>query len=450
MANRIFISFLGTGNYIRTKYELYGKKSKTVRFIQEALVSLLCKDWDKEDRIRIFCTEGESGSKTRNWEDNGQPFTNENSDIEAVGLKSRFDMLKIDPEIRLAPEIRCVLIPEGYDRDEIWEIFNRVYEEIRNGDHIYLDVTHALRSIPIFSTVLLDYTRSMKDTVVEGIFYGAFEKIGTATGVKKIPVEERCAPIIDLSEIVSLQDTINVANNFRDFGKFGALKNIPATPRDASAQERRTNEAIRSLKRSLDDLDDNISICRMDSIRQGKFAETAGNCLKTVFGCDSISKAEKELLEKICRQIQQDFSSDSPDKNVESAIKWAMNHNMVQQAYTLAQEHLISLVCSKLEQRNPYGDEKDFRKFIGAVLGIDNSVTKDKFSRPLNEYPELAVGLLENPVIKEIRKSFKAIADNRNTINHAKKTDKTLLKFVKDLTEKYDAARNTIENWAQC
>lgn len=45
MVRKVFISFLGTNNYVETHYELNGKVSKPVRFIQEALISSICKKW---------------------------------------------------------------------------------------------------------------------------------------------------------------------------------------------------------------------------------------------------------------------------------------------------------------------------------------------------------------------------------------------------------------------
>lgn len=65
MARKVFISFLGSNNYLETYYSFEGKKSEhPVRFIQEDLVKRLCNEWTKDDRILIFCTDD---SKTKNW-----------------------------------------------------------------------------------------------------------------------------------------------------------------------------------------------------------------------------------------------------------------------------------------------------------------------------------------------------------------------------------------------
>ena len=55
MARKVFISFLGSNNYLETYYSLEDEKSKRpVRFIQEDLVKRLCNEWTKDDRILIF------------------------------------------------------------------------------------------------------------------------------------------------------------------------------------------------------------------------------------------------------------------------------------------------------------------------------------------------------------------------------------------------------------
>ena len=433
MANRIFISFLGTNNYIQTRYSLGETISEPVRFIQEALIEILCKDWDEYDRICIFCTDGETGSKTRNWDDNGHERVIENKAIESQGLARRLESKRHHTDNPLTPEIECRIIPEGFDENEIWQIFQNIYDAIKENDHIYMDVTHAFRSIPIFSTVLLDYSRRMKNTSVDGIFYGAFEKLGPVYKVKEIPVENRCAPIIELSGIINLQDTITAANNFKDFGKFGAISTMSSRKREKSSG------AVTCLKKTLDNLDDYIAVCRMADIKEAKFTVTIAGQRKSVMESSIISPAEKMLLEEICNKILSDFDRETPDKNIESAIFWAIEHNMIQQAYTLAQEHIISLVSNKYININPYNtgdrkkDIKDFRIFISSILGIPDGTSFEEYKDPLASHPDIARTMIENDTfIRNLRKPYKLLVDNRNNINHAKGT-KTKGQFEGDL-----------------
>ena len=67
MANKL-ITFLGTNDYLHTKYSFKDKESEPVRYVQEAIAQGLCKDWGKKDSIIVFATTGENGSIKRNWE----------------------------------------------------------------------------------------------------------------------------------------------------------------------------------------------------------------------------------------------------------------------------------------------------------------------------------------------------------------------------------------------
>ena len=82
MSRKVFISFLGTNNYIRTHYIINGKISKPVRFIQEALIDEFCNDWDENDRIFILHTQE---SLNRNWIDKGQKYDEKTSEEDTYG-----------------------------------------------------------------------------------------------------------------------------------------------------------------------------------------------------------------------------------------------------------------------------------------------------------------------------------------------------------------------------
>ena len=57
MARKIFISILGTSAYLETRY-FFGDKpigeEKPMRFVQEASISFLCKNWKQEDKVIAF------------------------------------------------------------------------------------------------------------------------------------------------------------------------------------------------------------------------------------------------------------------------------------------------------------------------------------------------------------------------------------------------------------
>lgn len=416
MRHKVFISFLGTNNYVLTHYEMKGEYSLAVRFIQQALVSFLCKDWTERDRILIFYTGGPEGSYVKNWLDNGQSHTNEDYVSENIGLQSTLQ------KMHLPMQIEAHEIVEGFSEKEIWNIFDCVYDKLRPGEEIYFDVTHAFRSIPLFSTVLFNYAGFMKGTRLKAIYYGAFEKLGPAWKVMKdIPVDKRVAPILDLTSLVDLQNTNIAASNIIEFGRVGIMANLMTEETSpVTRMQRKASDAIRCLKGELVKLDSYILTCRMSDIKKGGYVknifEQFGNALKS----EHLLSSEKLLLLKIKENLQE-FKPRSTNDNIEAAIHWAFRYGMIQQAYTLGQEYIISLTCDLLENVNPWGkDSKKFRKYVSALLGVNDGVCKSEYKGDLRTNPELTEELLGLKWIKALRKEYRKLGQNRNNINHAK------------------------------
>jgi len=183
--SRLYLSFLGTNNYVPCIYWLGTKDFKNVRFVQEATIELECRNWGPDDRIRIFTTEE---AHKKNWLDGGH-FSDHGAPLD--GLKSCIGKLN------LKASVQNVSIPDGKDETEFWSIFDKVFEEIHTGDEIVLDITHALRSIPLLANAVLNYSKVLKGISIRRIYYGAFEVLGPVEKVKQLPLEERRARILD-------------------------------------------------------------------------------------------------------------------------------------------------------------------------------------------------------------------------------------------------------------
>jgi hypothetical protein len=136
---------------------------------------------------------------------------------------------------------------------------------------------------------------------------------------------------------------------------------------------------------------------------------------------------ERLILERLKDDISK-FIPEESDQNIKSAIDWAFKYKMLAQAYTLGQEFIISLVCKKLEHENPFTKDKEgernFRMYVSAILSInDKDVVEQKFEGKLDECLKLTEQLLfHTEWIIQLRKEYKLLSDNRNTINHAKGT----------------------------
>lgn len=108
----------------------------------------------------------------------------------------------------------CYIIDYGLNETELWSNFNvfmRIGEKIEENDEVFLDITHAFRSIPLFNYLMLDLIGILKfkhDFKLGGLFYGMLEAIS----------ESGYAPIVDLSPLYNITLWSRGAYNFINFG----------------------------------------------------------------------------------------------------------------------------------------------------------------------------------------------------------------------------------------
>ncbi len=348
MARKVFISFLGTSNYINCYYRYDdGTKSNPVRFVQEALIEHLCRDWTEKDAILIFCTSkektGVDGSHELNWFDNGQPKAT--TEIERIGLKHRLEDLK--KTLPLKADIKEIGIKAGFSEEEIWDIFNTVYDELQLSDQIYFDATHAFRSIPMFSVVLFNYAKFMKSSNLEAIYYGAFEKLGSPQNVSKMPLQDRVAPIINLSDIALLQEYNQIASELKYFGKVKTLSDAISQTSDNSAII-----PIERLSEAINKLDDYITTIDLNNLKNGCFVQDFKDNLKFLKKKKVLPKPIENILDELS-ELMSDFQPNVSFKNIEAAIKWTIKYEMLMQTYPLAEEYIIMRIADSLKKLKP-------------------------------------------------------------------------------------------------
>ena len=414
MARKVFISFLGTNNYVECCYQYNDVISKPVRFVQEALIAHLCKDWTEKDRILIFCTSkattGEDGAKEINWFDNGQQRIN--CDTERIGLQHRLEELGVSMNLKAI--IEEIDIDAGFSEDEIWRIFNTVYHQLQPGDQIYFDVTHAFRSIPLFSIVLFNYARFMIGTHLESIVYGAFEKLGSAAKVRELLPEERIAPVINLINVARLQEYNQIASGLKSFGKIRQIRSVINT--DVSSE---SDKAIADLGSSIAELDEYINTINLQKIKSGSYITKFRNNYKYVKRKYKIVEPISKILDDLNNETA-DFVSGSSFQNIEAAINWTLKHDMLMQAFPLAEEYIILHVADMLIDLKPSSlSSKKYRIFISSILGMpeDDFISKN-WKADLAEYPEAADDISEDFLIRELRPGYDRIREARNSLAH--------------------------------
>lgn len=414
MPRKVFISFLGTNNYVQCRYDINGVKSAPVRFVQEALIEHICKDWTEDDRIFIFCTSkektGENGSKEINWLDNGQTRIIEDS--EKIGLQHRLQDLQA--RVGFKAQIEEHDIEAGFSEEEIWDIFDTVYDKLLPDDQIYFDVTHAFRSIPLFSIVLFNYSKFMIDTKLMSIMYGAFEKLGPTNKVKEQPVEKRVAPVIDLTNIARLQEYNQIASSLKVFGKVEQLKDAIAANRESAS-----DQTIRNLAESISELDEYIETIDLNEIKSGKFIRKFRSNYKNVKKKKKMVKPISNILDELYKETA-DFVEANSYQNIEAAINWTIKHEMLMQAYPLAEEYIINRIADifrTIKPKEMY--PKQFKIFVSSILGMpDEDFAARNWKDMLAEYRDVADDIADDDLVINLRPIYNPLRKSRNSLAH--------------------------------
>ena len=396
---KLFLSFLGVGNYIPCHYglpeevvlsaEKAGKKKKKaqkgsiegggeesgvkwrakdgkfwtlkpVEYVQEALVRVLCHDWGEGDRVVVVTTDD---AKKKHWFKEGAERGVGAGQGEGEG-KEKLPCLKECLEVATEGTgltVERLDIPVGLKEGELWEMFRKVYEKIEPGDELYLDITHAFRSIPMIGFTVLEHARSLKEATVEGIFYGAFETLGSARDIKKRLDDENDplvhddleAPVFDLTPLwLSHRWSVGI-NSFIKYGQAGGLLDVIGEvlrtkhPGTCAPKER---SAIIKKRQALESLNNYLI--------QFSQAHLLGN-IPALVGLKSSEMKFDEVLEEMGDLMPQALMGPLVDefkeahapyevsggKRILEAIRWCLGHELYPQAMTLAREAVDTAAC---------------------------------------------------------------------------------------------------------
>ena len=409
--SKVYLSFLGTTDYTPCSYFLGKQEVKNVKFVQEATVQFCCQNWTSNDRIVIFTTEE---AFRKNWNDSNQ-----------LGLKHRIEQLKLNPSLKRIP------IPEGKSREEIWEIFGLIFDQLSLNDEIVFDITHGFRSIPMLAIIVLNYAKIMKNISIEKILYGALEALGSPQEIKNIPSEQRRIPIVDLTEFDFLLDWSTAIDRFIRGGDASAVETL-ALKTKLISQNKSTN-IVSVLGRQLDTFTKIISTCRGT-----KITEVTKSLKEKINQCENFLKSLPPFFKPLVAKLKKEMSEFTEDNicNGIQTVKWCCEHNLIQQGYTILMETLISFLVRKIF--NDLTDKKYREIASQAVTIFHNKIQENEWQPPSSEHPEITKSYLEclkkYPELVEI---YLVIKNYRNDINHAGYRDSPMdaKKFAPKLKE---------------
>lgn len=430
---KALISILGTNDYLECKHSLNGVTKKPVKYVQEDLVDRFCNDWSQEDEIRIFLTDD---AEKKNWANNGHK-DRKGDVISNSGLKERLE------ELNLAPSIKPVKIPIGNSEDEIWEIFEIIFNTFRKDEEIILDVTHSFRSLPLLLSVMLNYSKMLKNIKIIGVYYAAFETLGPIPEAKNIPVEDRIAPIFNLTSFSKLLDWTLAAHNFTRNGISKELKQLttveikPILARTEGKDEAAGN--LRSIVNSVDRLTNSISISRGKDIVNYDYQDLQQKISQLVYSSVLI-KPLAPLLREIETKLQR-FENNKIYNGI-SAVEWCIEHGMMQQAITILQETLISIIVNRLGLN---WKNKKYREIVSSAFHIHSKdIPKESWTGEAAKNSKLTEKFLQDEYLAKLQKEFNSLSTLRNDVNHAGFLDSA--KNAQSIFDKFNHIFKTVKN----
>jgi len=161
-----------------------------------------------EEVYRFFCEKNHVDIDENYWFNLAQQIDklNYNSSLDSLDLSKVRDVLG-DPS-------QCILTKYGLDEIELWENFDKiihVIKSLRNGDELYLDITHSFRSLSLFQFLAITFINDLlseKEIKISGVYYGMLD-VSTELGY---------TPIVDLKSLFDITSWIKGAYSLKNYG----------------------------------------------------------------------------------------------------------------------------------------------------------------------------------------------------------------------------------------
>ena len=428
MARKVFVSVLGTGFYEPCRYTNGSFVSSDTRFIQQATLEYLKvnNNWTTRnadgavvDRIIILLTNGAKGT---NWDKNIAKRMNYKTGHEEdyVGLEQALQ------DMNLPCPIETIDIPDGKNEEEMWKIFNAVYDALKQNDELYFDLTHSYRYLPMLVLVLSNYAKFLKDVKVKHISYGNYEARNTETNE---------APLMDILPLTMLQDWTFAAADLIQNGNIKKLKElkednalIPMLRQrgkqnvDRKVAEGSLNNFINALHNFLDDM----KLCLGPNILKGENVNEIVNCHERIVEeFEGIIAPIPPIINKIQLSLHGFEQTDSLHfesiKNGYMSAKWCYDHQLYQQAATILDENITTDFCQRLGTNEHVFKE---RVASNALLRWGCYREEDWEAESLEGIREKVQAAVSSPAVQDFIKLMRKDVvwihnDCRNKYNHA-------------------------------
>ncbi|MCX7765053.1 MAG: TIGR02221 family CRISPR-associated protein [Bacteroidia bacterium] len=381
---KILLTFLGTGKYEQTKYVFNPEQSGIAESrIEEGPFAAVCmaRVW-QPDKIIVFST---SEAQRANGEKLGK---------EASGFR-----------------LEWVNIPEGKNKAELLQIFQRIGEDIPAESVVVVDVTHSFRSIPIIGVAALHYVSFVRKVKIEHIWYGAYS-----------PNQSGPFPVIDLRIFSDIIDWLWAVRVFEETGETKPLAKVIGPYQKELYKQYQKDPKVGSVARSLERLGPLIAGVQVpalqeqaanayevlqEALKEGKLREIAPLLPEVIV---SVEKRLKQLEVRGDNTILKDKAFDHLEAQYSLLLAY-LEWNRPAQAIILFREWLVNIALYILEEDKGIAPEREeIKEAVELRRGAEALLNLGK-----------ALGLERNKAEKfhQICSIWREIIQKRNAIAHA-------------------------------
>jgi CRISPR-associated DxTHG motif protein len=361
--SKVILSFLGTGNYARTRYQLDGQlyPDDPTPYTQEALL----KRYEEEGWVlKVLMTE----------------------EAEKKHKEALAERVKYEP----------VPIPSGHTEEQLWRIFNAIVDSVPEGAELIMDVSHGFRSQPILALAAVQFLQVVKGVRVHRILYGFYE-----------PTKPE-GNFFDLTNFLRLMEWTQATHDLLKHGEGLRLRELLREIHSHSYKmEGPKAKKLASVGEALDKVED-----ALDLLRVAEALSSAQELLKHLEAAsEDVAQLPRSmplgLLLGRMRERYRPLAAKDPFSPEGLRAQGEMLHLLLQtkryaQAITLARELLVTLVCVRQNW-----DPLEERGVAEAWLNAKVKVRKKKDSTAEDSQTSHLISLWEET------------ADLRNDVAHA-------------------------------
>jgi len=328
-----------------------------------------------------------------------------------------------------------LFLPEKTKKEQE-EIFKKVLEEVEKYNkewEIYVDITHAFRSIPLVFFISLFYLKNFYNIKTSKIFYGAYEQRD----------ENNRSPVIELTFLLDIIDWFNSVNMF--------VKRYEANELAHKLKLMVNNEKTLKLdpeqKNNLINLSEGLRKFSGEylNVRAVQFARLSVDLKDKLSKSKPIINENLPILSPLVDKVQieiENLQTSNPDTLNMDTLRYRiklihayLRRNLVLQAILLLREVFVDYLILKV------GDTKEwlrykYREYISDIFNKPNGNNVDR------NIAEKIKFLRNNSKLGEIWEDIKYFRNNlaHCGIGKAEKEDLSgLKKKIEGLTKKFEA-----------